>query len=429
MKRSCLLSPLLLIVVTIAFEPTSLRADKGQFQDISDPTHEGQDWTAVAASERPEILRFIGTQVKDNAEKIRTWKGEYEVQRRDYWSEKFVARFKPRLPDNCSKDLMAETTIKFRFSIDFEEDRVFREMDSTKFATFTTDKYELVEIPDVRPADYRSVVAPDDYIRFGYKDAPSTRSVVSGWPQATQKPSALRESPEDARQEGGFGSLLDPRLFFNANGEQTVWEQFELYASRLADPGSPFDALIVETSRGDSGLWYRLKFPLPGNPGTGQIAAYWVFSPQAGYNVVASSMLSADNGPVSVIATSWQQYEGVYLPNHCSHIVYGNGASKLPTTQIEASLGESSVNVPVSDDFGYRALGLKDGDLVLDEERRVAYLVSGDTIERLCDYGEVYHPGAIGRLRGWARRFWIPALSLGLVTVIFLLYFRRPGNR
>ncbi|QEH37761.1 ECF RNA polymerase sigma factor SigW [Aquisphaera giovannonii] len=356
------------------------------------PPWRGLAWAEVAPDEMQGILQRLAEQSRGNYEKIRTWKGSYAVVVRKYLDENFVSQLPPAARGGKHRGpLIQEFDRTLAFAFDPAADSLYRDLETSRMRFLVPGTHDEVTIPNVGARDHRSILTPTTYLDFDPKER-ATSSFLPDHPDAQNKRMAKRFPEREARmREGGEP---DPRDFFKTDPGNTIWSEPELYAQALKGlQGAESLKTVAERLRllraaGPGGTWYCGSMSF-GNPGEASLTATTVWSPQAGYNPVSHVRTSGkeDGTPESKIEWGWKRIGDVYVPESMNATSYRPDG--VLSRGLEARLKDCAVNRPLDPhQFDERGLGLEDGDLILDHNERVAYIMKGGKPVRLAAFGE-----------------------------------------
>jgi hypothetical protein len=252
---------------------------------------------------------------------------------------------------------------------------------------------EVVAIPNVGPNDGRSIMTKDQFLEFDPNQLPGTTGVIPMRPEIVGKRSAGRHAADDRRIRSHHGDMMDPRVFFGCDAGMTTWETLEMMAKALrgnlgerdrqrVDKGS-----TVARADGPDGRWYCHQQRFQNDNGPVSWATTFV-SPRAGFNAVA--YVHTEGGPdgrvLAKLEWDWTVVAGIYVPSRIkeSH----NYAEKDHLgTHRESMLENCTLNQPLDPhQFDHRALGMVDGELIIDHVKRVVYVIKNGEPVKLEDF-------------------------------------------
>jgi hypothetical protein len=144
----------------------------------------------------------------------------------------------------------------------------------------------------------------------------------------------------------------------------------------------------VAQADGPDGRWYcvRERFQNPNEaPSWGTI--FW--SPRAGFNAVAYVHTSKkpDGKIIKQLEWEWTVVAGIYVPSRIKETGIDEDEDHVGL-QRECLLDGCVLNQPLDPhQFDYRGLGMVDGELVIDDVKRVVYVLKNGEPVKLADFG------------------------------------------
>jgi hypothetical protein len=351
------------------------------------------EWEEVALEDRGRVLEFLVNQTRSNYEKIKTWKGAYDVSTKEYLSEEYVANaFGDRLSEEEWNPLIQAINIHLNFVIDVQNDKAFRQLKSEELAFFKIGSKDKVSVKGAGKSDFNSSVTSEHFLKFDPNEV-ATYSAYPDHPDAQDKRVA-RRFPNERAVGQHHSDLVDPRLFFSESGmaDSKFWDLLGPCLLAINGEGGTeakkwADGIRVDESNVSGSTWYRIRIPFDANVRT--MTTIW--SPEAGYNPVALTSISSGHVEKQ-IKWKWKKDDEIYVPSDVTEF-WQPIDSEVPTFKRHAELTENTLNQPIqSNQFDYVGLGMKDGDLVLDEIEQVVYVLRDDELEKLARYGEKYTP-------------------------------------
>ena len=394
-------------------------------------------WSEVNPSERVAVLEMIADQARGNYERIRTWEGTFAVSLQQLLGREFVAEALGRgSPAKDAVLLVQEFVYSVRVAIDMNTGNVFRDKETSRMTFFKEGTREIVIIPSASASDHRSVVTSEHYVHFPPKTVWPAFAMLPNHPKAQKKPAAFRE-PREQSEGLGFGDLMDPRDFFGFSATMRSWDELGLFIRAMRGENGEetkrmaSERVVLYKGAGPGGPQYRLDAKLKSHRGSDDyFMAIW--SAGAGFNPV-KYVLSADplgKQPLRTLEWRWGQFDGVYLPAWFREANYVRDGGKL-SHQREVTLEQCSLNQPLdSHQFDYQGLGLRDGDLVVDNiEKAMRVMKDGEAV-KLANFGEEYvPPGTMGQS---LPKRWVFVAGASLLVLLLIAahtasrYRRRP---
>jgi RNA polymerase sigma factor (sigma-70 family) len=363
-------------------------------------------WNDVAPGERQQIIDHLAALSSGNFNKIKTWQGSYNYVQRQYLDNQFVAQFlagaglgaDKSAPQFKPEPLIQEFDSVLTFAADVGSDSMYRDIETHRMRFLRIGTDEEVRIPNVGPADGRSILTPNAYLIFNPKER-ATSAFLPDHPEAQQKRRVERFPVQEARMREGGKS--DPRSFFKFDPVNFFWSGLELYIRAFrGDLGAEPKKLVEERLKisqadGPGGRWYRdqMGFTAPNQP-TLWVTTLW--SPLAGYNPVqiVKSFDTPDGKLQSTIEWHWKVIDNVYMPSTIKESNFPPTGGP-PSKEQVSKLKNCVLNAPLDPhQFDEQGLGAADGDLVLNHLERVAYIIRGGKPVKLASFGEgsILHP-------------------------------------
>ncbi len=350
-------------------------------------------WTVISPDRRLETIDFIAARTKANYERIKTWKGTYSYKIRHRLNgNQLPPRFKNGLPVQNPGPLIQQTDGRTDFAIDMASGNIYRDKRTSAITFFKPGTNESEDIPGVGANDFRSILTKDDYINFR-PDEQATYVYLAHLPEANNKRIARRYTDNRMRMEMRQFDLIDPRDFFGLDMLSKPWMLLEFVAKALRGKSGDNDRRVAEErfhlARADApdGRWYCQLQEL--NSGRGPsvwVTAFW--SPRAGFNPVGYVL--ADDKPDGKLNTKiekeWTVIDGIYVPSRIKEWGWEIAGGDL-SMERESKLSNGIVNRPLDPhQFDHAGLGMADGDLIIDEQKRVGYIIKDGEPVKLGDF-------------------------------------------
>lgn len=421
-----------LISLCGGFQPQAGHAQDERAAPASRAIPSGLVWKEVASSAQVQILERLSAQTRSNYERIATWAATYSVHVETYLSPAFVKdAFAGRLPKDSTSALVQESEYSYKFAIQMETGSIFREQDTTRFRLLTTDSRKPMTIPRVQPVDNRSIVTAKKYVYFAPKEPRATYSVLPDHPEAQNKRAAHRVPLKKVRHNER-GELMDPRVFFHCSTPSMSWMELDMYISALNGKDGAEkqrmaeERLKIAKATNAGSPWYRIQLVIT-FPNARDVLVTSVWSPLAGYNPV-SLMFTARSQATGVarrsVSWQWKRVAGIFVPEFVREVLHPEKPGNIDTYKRIVKLKECSLNKPLDPkQFTYAALGLGEGDLVLDEVEKNVYIMHNGEPQRLAGFHEPYvAPQLSARKTTW---FWPIVANVVFVIMLFLAYLAR----
>jgi RNA polymerase sigma factor (sigma-70 family) len=385
--------------------PSVLVANIGNIRGLFAPGLIPADlkWIDVPSEQRVRILDLIEERTRTNLERIRTWKGTYSYKLGQLLSGPHLPiAFKDGIPMQNLAALMLEFDGRVDFAIDMENGATYRDKRTTAMTFIKPDTREVVDVRGPAAWDFRSIVTnkqiiifpPDEQVTYGYlQHLPEARNkrLARRYDRTASNPRARDVIEQHLGSH--YGEVLDPRAFFSTDAGKPTWSLLERLAGALrADHDNKIrraleDHFSLAQADGPDGRWYcHQQWFGTGNGSSMWYTAFW--KPGAGYNPVGYVVtFDRPDGKVSTKAEwEWTVIDGVHVPSRIKEVGYEN-PNGTPSRERESSLSHCVLNRALDPhQFDYAGLAMADGDLVIDEAKRVGYIIRAGEPVKLGDF-------------------------------------------
>jgi hypothetical protein len=142
----------------------------------------------------------------------------------------------------------------------------------------------------------------------------------------------------------------------------------------------------------DGRTWYRINQDI-GPLGKPTARAISVWNPNVAYNLSSYRIETIPEGkPVLTMSWKWKQVDDVYVPAESQLRRYNPTADSL-TYSRDVVMEDCILNSPIDpEQFSYKGLGLKDGDVIYDRISKVINIYRNGNCEKLANYNERFSP-------------------------------------
>lgn len=308
-----------------------------------------------------DILNLISEQARSNYERIRTWEGDIDVERRVMYEGAEAQEIFKTLTDasgEIPKRVLesAQMTIQFRadlgkglfYSINhFGKPVQYVDFDTGKnLAIRATFGYDV------------SIVTPEYYL---YLDS----SIPDNGAGAVR--AAIKEKPPAECLPCEIQSIFDPRTLFGT--PEPIWKTVPQVLETIRKSGQYVvdgHSLRVENHIEGSLSEYRLRIPVKSGPAE-LIFITRTFSSAKGYNPVLVESTEVEGKVIQKGTLDYELIERVFLPAKTGfqRFVAKDGQAYY---EKHATLKNQRINKPIAaDTFTFRNLGLKNGDKLIDK--------------------------------------------------------------
>jgi hypothetical protein len=357
-----------------------------------------QDWKRLkyeAVTDDPiDILRMIAEKSEANYQQIKTWSAAFRFQDKaaHFKIEEGLAK---ALSKAANRDLDGATVYSttsgtIEFEIDISKESFYsRKVDERCVITDPQNGQVLADLnqeQDSLPVDeeskidmlntWNAIVTPEQSIHM----QPDT-SYQNGR-------TAFREPRENGLR---WGTLVDPRQLFGEGIPH--WEMarnaakiLEVLASDQPPKEKGLQELLkakpkatIKQAKTDDGPIYWVRFEAR-TLETGVMRTDYRFDGRVGFNLV-QSRTTTNGRVVSDMEWSYIKSEDVFVPKSLIKMMSDSKTGKL-AYQRNLDFKSCKVNGPLHPDgFGYKRLGLKDGERVVDRIKKAVYVLDGKDLK------------------------------------------------
>jgi hypothetical protein len=323
-------------------------------------------FSPVDVNEIPKILNMISDNTQNNYKLIRTWEGRIESQL-DYIYEGKAAEkiFKSSTQGIGETPLSVLNSVETitEFSLDAEKDCVFVHSYSNKPIEYRgLDTGRSLGTKGI-PGEAISILTKEYYVKC--KADRMRNGVVT-----SRK--AIKQNLQDC-QSCQNQPVFDPRESFNAG--QPIWETIQHILKQILKDGewkvNGHNLKVEENKTGDV-IQYQII--MPGKMTEGNlIFTTMVFSSEKGFNITLFQMADVNDRIFQKGTWNYELIDGVYLPKETTHQNYMGKDGSLSYSK-KMSFKNSRINQSIaSETFTYKNLGLKEGDIFVDEIQKKEY--------------------------------------------------------
>lgn len=333
----------------------------------------------IDAEAMAETLGFLSKQVAANYQRLKTWSGEYAMERTFmHWLP----------PDPNDKDANAFTMAEVQVTpavvsvfLDIEHDRLRSDWKQSG----PTERYDVDPQAGTRVRkgeyvnlyEYRHIVTPEHWLSF----SPTERlGQLKGWPNVDgvgQRGGRIanRKTSDAVDNEREFGNFIDPRDLFGAR--KTLFFDFcELYRSALDGERTPEDQLKVQKMFrirriGDgASTQYVCTVDYRNSTGGIDFSTETVFAAAVGFNVTSWREIAADGKNKYIRKFEYTTIDDIIVPSRMTYERFGNIAelAGMAVMALDVKLKSAVLNKELDDErFDMADLHIEYGDRLLDE--------------------------------------------------------------
>ncbi|MCA9010937.1 MAG: hypothetical protein KDB01_14395 [Planctomycetaceae bacterium] len=389
-------------------------------------TYSDVSWRLVSKDEAVALLNAAAAKSQKNFERIKTWRGVFEMQLEQYFSQDTcVQLWGNKLPSTVKSGLTEQFLGDLTFAFDLAGDsRLYREWDVSSLTVLTLPALDQVTIPDLSPVSRRTYWTSDEFVEFCYKEEPSTLSYVASNPHAKNKKNA-RRLPSHEGRGSPTSDLIGPTELYWMASPQSSWEELRMYAKAVQSPDSfgiqPGREVSVSRGNRDGTDLIRVATPI------GEDQCEIVLAGDD-YSLPLRQRVTDMQSGKEASAKSWEwvRIDGTWVPqsldifNKQDDVLLWRTHLTARNQELNATLGPET--------FTFTGLGLEKGDLLVDERAESVFIVGeGGNPTLLSRFNETYDPirdalvsvAATATSRDFARFFILGnMIILGIILLV-----------
>ena len=337
----------------------------------------------VPNEEMSAVLDLIASQIQENYELIDTWSGE--IEKKITW---------------LHTGSVAENILKNNSDVEgaVPEAVLQKVEDEAKFTVDAQNNFVYIDTFRDKPSEYLNYDTGATIGNSGKNKISSTviakpDFILKAEPYSFEKETGnvihkrARKTTSKLDFQGAlYQGRYDPRKAFFPSGEFT-WDNLKYITKKLDAYGKiEFDGYrfqIEECKRGEV-IEYKIIQPsvvsLERSSPEHYIVLTKIFSSQYNLNMICWEATSGNGTPLQKYTWDYEVINGVYLPKRVTIKIYGlNGEV---TDEYDSIYKNNKVNPKVlPEKFEYTNLGLKDGDIFVDEIMNKEYRFEAATKE------------------------------------------------
>jgi hypothetical protein len=379
------------------------------------------EWQKVASEQYSEILNMLIKSFENNYEKIKTVQGEYNVNYEQTINLSELVKSSVNI--KSSNDTLQKQNFSFRFACDNKTKKVFREKLIADTVIIDSSTREILKLDNISPVEMSSIATPNDFIFSRHKTEPYIAELLD-FPTAMNTRVARRISSEMAARN--LVDNIDPMEYFDLK----KWGNTKAYLDAILgkegdeEKNKVFSVFsLYKTS--DVPPWFLAAIVIPQNSSTEMIfKTYWC--PGKVFLPVHHSVIQKRNNNTELTRgltqIEWLRYDTIFFPKKASSTTYYD-TGKLSYRR-DMTTNNLLVNeVLAKDQFNFSALGLENGDLLLDEIKQTVFTIQNNKPVYLAKFYEKYQTP---RERSFNRvRMFIMLLGFALIVLGIYLKIRR----
>ncbi len=323
-------------------------------------------------SEYAEFLDTAAVLIEANYENISTWQGEMSIKEDDYLYGEMCRNL--QIPEDdpaySSKSIRRSVSASSKFAVDIRINKLYTELiPVVKFKAL--DLNRDVDVKE-RYSPVISIVNSDEYLNYqpnhtyGYE-----REINGKW--VGRK--AFRWPVKRVKGEQ-WGHVRDPRKYF-FNGNRAIWEELSALRNHITNPSPDIPEgkapqISITTENIDGHTKTHIKGGFYGSPDCTGCENSFVYitmtlDSAVDLNLVRREVTRKNGKTLQTLDITYEKIGDVYVPKTIHFIIFSSSDGKIRFDS-QITFTKSILNAPIpTETFNYSNLGLKDGDLFIDE--------------------------------------------------------------
>jgi hypothetical protein len=334
-------------------------------------------WTPVPREDYIKVVKLLQAQNQSNLANLHTVKGVYAVESSSYYSTKDMAS----AGLSSSVDAIKTLSFDLDFVADVKRNYIFRKKIVTGHVFRRADNNEEINAKNVRAMQHISVMKNDTYVEHNMQRHGEYREMPD-YPDLLDKTVAKKAwSTKIKNWQAEYPNPLEPLDHMN-------WDPFDVAIRSLLSKNAAimktmatsffiFEADSVEN--GKKLKWYSFQVISDDTTFHRKVVHRTFWSEASGFNPVGLVFNEIKNDGsekfFSLLKADWKNFGGVFVPSMYLTVLYLPPNDRFVSSR-RITAKDLVVNAPLSaDQFEFSALGLKDGDYLLDGTNKRIYSI------------------------------------------------------
>jgi hypothetical protein len=399
-------------------------------QEISFPREEPAffsfpaTWQSVTDEEKVKILHMLVAVSDSTLQKINTINGMYQVEYEQTIAKETVneRKFLTSVPIS---DIIQKYNFSLRFFSDIKREKTFYSKKIIQQIFETNEK--KIEPEGLVLFNTNSICSKKDYL-YSISSDKATPNITEllDFPQTKGKKNAWREAPETIRNRT-LVDFIDPCEYLRF----TTWGNINLILESLEgkhgeeNQKKAKNISLFETNDNKGVKWYRLHQSFNStdeSAGKRELNIFW--NQESGFHPICQLYTTPSNVTLDFLQVRWEKVNNIFFPIE-SRIVVNKKDGKLNYRR-RMTLEDIEINQPIdSKQFSYSALGLGDGDILVDRINQQVFTIQNDQPVYLAKFYEKYQTPSERN----TNRVRIVIMLLGFALIAIGIYLRIRRNR
>jgi hypothetical protein len=376
-------------------------------------------WQPVTNDEKIKILQMLVKTSESTLQKINTINGMYKVEYEQTVVKETMSemKFLNHLP---TSDIIQKYDFSLRFFSDIKREKTFYSKQIIQ-QIFETNG-ETIEQESLVLFDVNSICSKNDYL-YSISSDKATPNVTEllDFPEIKDKKIAWRESPEKM-QDRTLVDFIDPCEYLRFKEWGSINLILESMEGKHGEENQKIakDISLFETSDDKGVKWYRLHQLFNSTLGKRELNIFW--NQESGFHPICQLYTTPSHVTLDLLQVRWKKVNNIFFPVE-SRIIVNKDDGKLSYRR-KMTLDDIEINKPIdSKQFSYSALGLGEGDILVDRIKQQVFTIQNDKPVYLAKFYEKYqtpHERNINRVR-----LFIMVLGFALIVLGIYLKIRR----
>jgi hypothetical protein len=394
-------------------------------QEIYFPKQEKQlyslpvNWSPIPENEKISTLKMLVETTESTYKKIKSISVFFNVKIIEGIDKNFALSI--NIPNEMiSSNLVHKTHFTLECHSDSKAKHTLR-IRKEKMNSFENNGTELV-LENMGSYNLSSILSSDSHLYSHENEILPTIPELPGFPETERKRVAWREPPEGVSKRS-LTEMIDPYEYFDFVNWGNVKHFFEALSGNFGEKtknAAMKDILLFEATDENGDKWYRMYYQISTGKGNDESNIFW--SQKAGFSPVCYLNTNSSHLPIHLVQVRWEKENNIFFPVESHVVTYHE--NEVLSYRRESVIENLKINQPIdSKQFSYSALGLSDGDILVDRVKQQVFTIKNDKPVYLAKFYEKYQTPQ-ERNFNWVRMY-IMLLGFALIALGIYLKIRR----
>ncbi|MDR1385523.1 MAG: hypothetical protein LBJ67_17000 [Planctomycetaceae bacterium] len=419
----------LLFIVLFLENALALTADDIYFPKQEEPFYSlPTTWAPIAEENKIRTMQMLVAPIEGSFQKIHSASGEFYVEYTAGVNANLAKLV--QVPEKMiSENLFRKINFTLAFESDLRKKNLFRSLQVDYDKMVMDDQSHTLK--NIASLNSSSIVTSKELIFSEDANRFSTLPELPDFPEMENKRVAWREPPEIVNNRQLF-EYIDPCECYDLK----LWGSVGYLLRVLKGEFSKKEQKIVienvhlfESVDDKGARWFRLtqKIQPSANDENGKRELNIFWYEDVGFHPVCSLYLTSAHELINLIQVRWEKVDEVYFPTESLFMVCDASTGKLSFRR-KITRKKIAVNQSIDPQkFTYSALGLNDGDLLVDRIKQTVYTIQNNKPVKLAKFYEKYQTPYERSVNTF--RFIIIGIGILLMATGIVLKFLRHKKR